>query len=188
LDYAYTIQDARQVYVASLGLAPASARFRYFSAERKLEILDSKKTLASVLLRPTDVARASDPVDFPGFRDFASPALRSGNLSYSEPFSVRATRLLNFYFTSGYDPDEIRSNVHYYITSYRNLDLNTRNLVGQIAIMLSNPEPVADSLAFRVRWLLREKNRFDPDWRPPGSETTKAAEAFIAELIEKLSQ
>lgn len=166
LEYSYDFPGRTSVYVDGIGLAPAQAHFRYRSRAPFLKILDQEggKVIATAKLRETGKMRSGLISEFPAFSDFPPAPVLSGIKPGSSPFSSRLDDVLNRMFP-GYDGGEIRQNVHYSITSYATIPVATRNLVVQVAVMVSNPDPSDDNSRFRVRWTARERNRLEDKWR-----------------------
>ena len=54
----------------------------------------------------------------------------------------------------------------------------------------SNPEPLEDSAAFRIRWIAREKNRLEDDWHAPksGSDSANLVHEFVNALCKRIER
>jgi hypothetical protein len=186
LNYSYSFPGHSHVYIEGIGQAPAIGSFRYYSKNRLLQFSEDRggKGLAIARFRETSVTRGANP-ELPTFRDFPQTQSSSGSVPADQMFSVKAQQVLNQRFPSGFDPDEVRSGVHYYITTYAPVESGQKNLLLQVAVMLSNPEPAEQPNAFRVRWIAREKNRLDPDWRLLTSDSPEmgSVERYIREVI-----
>jgi hypothetical protein len=125
----------------------------------------------------------------PTFRDFRQEQSLSGELATGRIFSVQAQDVLNRLFPSGYDPDETRNNIHYYITGYQSIPSAQKNLLLEVAVMLSNPEPTDRRNAYRLRWVARKKSLLDPEWATASeAPEVRSVQAFLAHLKDELGR
>jgi len=196
IHYSYRFERRTSVHIAELGEVPATGEFDYISREPRITFLESSNPeaiLTFVDVKETAVTRGDPIPTFPAFRDFPPTPVIVGRLPRSGIFFNNAQNAIVNSLKSRYDPDEIRNGIRYLITDYSEIKTAHPNLMVQVAIMISHPEPAEDSRAFRIRWIAREKNKLEDDWRPLTSAGRSASfvNAFLAGLrreIENLTQ
>jgi hypothetical protein len=190
--YSYRFERRTTVYITELGEAPATGEFEYVTKEPRVTFQASAdgNVLAFIKVHETALTRGDPIPNFPAFRDFPVTPIISGRLKQNVIFPERMQYLLSNLFHSGYDPDEIRNGVRYFITGYRPIKSPHPNLSIEVAVMISNPEPAGDTKGFRIRWIGREKNKLDDDWHAPNPSTATAANIleFVHELHVSLEQ
>jgi hypothetical protein len=185
--YSYRFENMSSVFIAGLGEVPASGEFDYVTKQSRITFLDSPDPDAVITFLDVNKTAATrgDPLpSFPAFRDFPPSPAVVGKLGQKGTFFDHAQRALTELFASRYDPDEMRNGVHYLITDYAEIKGPSPNLQVQVAVMISNPEPAPDATGFRIRWIVREKNKLEDEWRAPKSDSGSVASvnAFLNQL------
>lgn len=191
IHYSYRFEKRSSVYIAELGEVPASGEFEYVSKQPRitfLESLDPEAVITFVDVKKTANTRGDPIPSFPSFRDFPPTPVVVGRLSRNGAFFDNAQRAFRDAFGAHYDPDEVRNGVRYLITDYAQINGPSPNLKVQVAVMVSNPEPFGDGTGFRIRWIAREKNKLEDDWRAPksGSASEASINTFLTELRRKI--
>lgn len=190
ITYDYDFHNRDSVYVPGLGDAPAKGSFSYITRATHLQFLDSAKghAIATVVLKPTAYAMGSDSVEIPQIGDFPS-LQRTGFWVPSITFPVAAQAVIQKYFPSGYQVQEIGT-TNYYITGYRDLDQSDPQLISQVALMISAGSPLkGEQLEYAIQFIARDKPRLSSIMRygDDRSElTVKAASQFISQFLADL--
>ena len=191
INYSYRFQNRHSVHIADLGEVPASGEFDYISRKDRITFLETSDPASVITFidgRKTASTR-SDPIpDLPSYDRFPERQIVNGRTAQSDMFLASAQHALKETFNSRYDPDTMRGKIRYLISDYTDIKAPHPNRQLQVAVMLSNPEPVEDSAAFRIRWIAREKNRLEDEWHTPkpASDAALLVESFVNSLCKSI--
>ena len=191
INYSYRFENRTSVHIAGFGEVPATGEFDYISRMDRvtfLETTDPKSVIAFIEVRETAVTRGDPIPDVPSYERFPERPIVVGRVAESGMFLAHAQQALKEKFRSRYDPDTMRRNIRYLISDYADIPPPHPNRQLQVAVMISNPDPIEDSSAFRIRWIAREKNRLEDDWRvpKPGSDSALLVDRFVHSLCKDI--
>jgi len=188
--YSYEFKGRTSVYVNALGTVPAKGKFSYMSFEPSLEFRESASgpIIVNLPLEETIIGMGSDSTDLPKESEFPQ-AFRSDRWTPLATFPEAAVKVIQKYFPSGYAARQ-NGPVNYYITTYRNLPVQNRQLRSQVAVIVSQPyDTSGNSFRYRVQFIARDRPRLSNDWRygdDRDQETITTAETFINQLVTEL--
>jgi hypothetical protein len=174
--YSYRVENRSSVYIEELGEVPAEGEFDYVSKEPRITLLyspDPEAVIGFINVERTADTRSEAVPKFPSFYDFPQAPPVVGKCLRGTFFSG-AQRALQAVFGSRYDPDESRNGVRYLITDYTEIKGPSPNVKVKVAVMISHPEPPGDATGFRIRWIAREKNKLNDNWRDVNSDSKSA--------------
>jgi hypothetical protein len=189
ISYDYELAGRNSVFIDNIGEVPARGRFAYFSYDSNLVFRDSRsgRVLASFSLLGAEAwTSVGSRPDFPDESEFPK-TYRSGAWTFASSFQMIANVVLNKSFPSGYRAYSA-NDLNYIHTTYAALKDLSPNLLGEIAVLLSQPyDAESKRFYYHIQFVVHEKRIQSGQWRSEISdETRKSAEKFIDGLIAKL--
>jgi hypothetical protein len=193
ISYEYFFQKRDFVSISGLGTVPASGKFTYITSDKQLLFTDTttRAPIVTVRLVETALSMSGGSIELPDNTLFMAEPFRSGEWNPESTFAAATTATLQQYFPLGYDVRDVGPE-HYYLSTYRSLDLTNRQLVGQVALAISHPyDWKGQQITYRVQVVVRDRPRLSSAFhygKDVNPESTAAAQAFLDKFLSELQK